>query len=83
MSKGILLGAHRWGKNKMLSQVITAGIVLAFLSLDELFPSAMEPIMRKPFSITLNILMYFTIALTAVTGILFLHKHRGLILSEV
>lgn len=82
-SKGTLLGAHRWGKNKMISQVLTAEIVLAFLALNELFPSAMEPVMRLPFSITLHVLMYVTVTLTAVTGILFLLKHRELILSGV
>lgn len=80
-SKGMLLGAHRWGKNKMVSQVITSAVILAFLSADELFPAAMEKVMKLPFSITKNILVYSTVTLTAVTGALFLIKHKELMLS--
>jgi CDP-diacylglycerol--glycerol-3-phosphate 3-phosphatidyltransferase len=82
-SKGMIIGAHRWGKNKMVSQVFTAGIVLAFLSANELFPTIMGKVMQLPFVITMNVLVYGTVALTAVTGALFLYKHRGLMLSGV
>lgn len=82
-SKGILIGARRWGRNKMIFQVITAGVVLAFLSLNELFPAMMAPAMGLPFSITLNVLMYFTVALTAVTGGLFFLEHKEIIVSGV
>ncbi len=82
-SKGMLLGAHRWGKNKMVSQVITSAIILAFLSANELFPVAMEKVMKLPFSITMNVLVYGTVTLTAVTGALFLIKHKELMLSGV
>jgi CDP-diacylglycerol--glycerol-3-phosphate 3-phosphatidyltransferase len=82
-SKGMIIGAHRWGKNKMVSQVFTAGIILAFLAANELLPNAMGKVMELPFLITKNVLVYATVTLTAVTGILFLSKHRGLMLSGV
>lgn len=82
-SKGMIIGAHSWGKNKMVSQVLTVGIILAFLGANELFPAVMENVMKLPFAITMNVLVYGTVALTAVTGILFLFKHRGLMLSGV
>ncbi len=80
-SKGTLIGANKWGRNKMITQAVTAGIVLLFLSLNELFPSAMEEVMKTPFSITLHVLMYFTVALTAGTGIWFLFRNKELIRS--
>jgi CDP-diacylglycerol--glycerol-3-phosphate 3-phosphatidyltransferase len=82
-SKGIIIGAHRWGRNKMVSQAFTTAVVLCFLSLNELFPAAMKDVMKLPFSITLNVLMYVTVAVTAVTGMVFLLKHRGLMFSGV
>lgn len=82
-SKGIIIGAHKWGRNKMVSQVIATAIVLGFLSLNELFPAGMKGVMKLPFSVTLNVLMYATVALTVVTGMVFLLKHRGLMLSGV
>jgi len=80
-SKGVSVGVWRWGKNKMISQVVTAAIVLAFLSLKELFPAAMARATGLPFFITLNVILYFTIALTAVTGALFLLEHKEIIRS--
>jgi len=80
-SKGVSVGVWRWGKNKMISQVVTAAIVLAFLSLKELFPAAMARAAGLPFFITLNVILYFTIALTAVTGALFLLEHKEIIRS--
>jgi len=82
-SKGTVIGAHRWGRNKMVSQALTTVVVLCFLSLNELLPSAMKDVMKLPFSITLNVLMYVTLTVTAVTGMVFLFRHRGLILSDV
>ncbi len=82
-SKGMIIGAHRWGKNKMVSQVLTVGIILAFLGANELFPVVMEDVMKLPFAITMHVLIYGTVTLTAVTGILFLLKHKGLMLDGV
>ncbi len=82
-SKGVLIAAWRWGKNKMISQVITAAVVLVFLSLNELFPAAMAGTMRLPLAITLNVLLYFTVILTALTGLLTFLKHKELILRGI
>ena len=82
-SKGVLIGAWRGGKNKMISQVITAAVVLVFLSLNELFPAAMAGAMRLPLEITLNVLLYFTVILTALTGLLTFLKHKELILRGI
>lgn len=82
-SKGIVIGADKWGRNKMVPQAFTTAVVLFFLSLNELFPAAMKDVMKLPFLITLNVLMYVTVAVTAVTGMVFLLRHRGLMLSGV
>jgi CDP-diacylglycerol--glycerol-3-phosphate 3-phosphatidyltransferase len=82
-SKGVLIGAWRWGKNKMISQVITAAVVLIFLSLNEFFPAAMAGAMRLPFAITLNVMLYFTVILTALTGLLSFLEHKELILRGI
>jgi len=82
-SKGVLIAAWRWGRNKMISQAVAAGVVLAFLSLKELFPAAAVGAAERLFMAILSFLMYFTVGLTAVTGALFLHEHRGLIRSGV
>ncbi|NQT82503.1 CDP-diacylglycerol--glycerol-3-phosphate 3-phosphatidyltransferase [bacterium] len=82
-SRGILIAAWRGGRNKMVSQVIAAAAVLLFLSLNEFFPSVMAGAMRLPSAITLNLLLYFTVILTAVTGVLFLLEHKELILRGV
>ncbi len=79
-SKGVLIAGRTWGKNKMVSQVITASIILAFLSLkNDLFPTAMAGATGRVSSITLDVLMYFTVTLTVWTGVAFLLKHREII----
>ncbi len=82
-SKGVLIPAWRWGKNKMISQVITAAVVLVFLSLNELFPAATAGVMRLPFAITLNVLLYFTVILTALTGLLSFLEHKEFLFHGV
>ena len=83
LSKGILLGAHRWGKNKMISQVVTAGLILGFLAARELFPTVIDGSVKRVISVSLTVLIYVTIVLTAVTGILFLTKHREMMKSGI
>ncbi len=83
LSRGELIGARRGGKNKMVFQVITVGVVLTFLSLSELFPSMMSGVMGLPFSVTLHVLMYVTVAMTAFTGFLHLRDHKELLLNGV
>jgi len=82
-SKGVIIGAHRWGRNKMVSQSLTAGIILAFLSLKEHVPASVEDAINYPVSIALNVLLYTTVTITAATGIVFLLKHRELMVSDV
>jgi CDP-diacylglycerol--glycerol-3-phosphate 3-phosphatidyltransferase len=83
LSRGKLIGARRGGKNKMVFQVIAVGVVLMFLSLSELFPGMMSGVMGLPFSVTLHVLMYVTVAMTAFTGFLHLRDHKELLLNGV
>ncbi len=79
-SKNKVIAANRWGKVKTVSQIVTILVVLFSQYVLELFST--EPIsfeLSNIFSIINNTLIFITVALTVVSGIVYIYENRNLI----
>lgn len=79
-SKNKVIAANRWGKVKTVSQIVTILVVLFSQYVLELFST--EPIsfeLSNIFLIINNTLIFITVALTVVSGIVYIYENRNLI----
>lgn len=79
-SKNKVISANRWGKVKTVSQMFTILVILFLNYILELFSTqniAFE--FSNIFSMINNILMFITVVLTVVSGIVYIYENRSLI----
>lgn len=79
-SKNKVISANRWGKVKTVSQMSTILVILLLNYILELFSTqniAFE--FSNIFSMINNILMFITVVLTVVSGIVYIYENRSLI----
>jgi CDP-diacylglycerol--glycerol-3-phosphate 3-phosphatidyltransferase len=81
-SKNIVLAAERFGKHKTISQIVA---IIALLVVDGLheWPLPLQNIFAHwaiPFT---QIALWLTVALTAISGLIYLWRNRALYLQEV
>lgn len=79
-SKNKVISANRWGKVKTVSQMFTILVILLLNYILELFSTqniAFE--FSNIFSMINNILMFITVVLTVVSGIVYIYENRSLI----
>ena len=81
-SKSIVLAAERYGKHKTLSQIITI-IALLVLSACPEWPAALSHFFAPWGPMFTQVMLYITVALTAISGLIYLWRNRSLYLDEV
>ena len=81
-SKNIVLAAERWGKHKTISQIITI-IALLVVNANDEWP----PVLRNFFTpwtpMFTKIMLWVTVALTAISGGIYLWRNRKLYLEDM
>lgn len=91
-SRGKVISAGKWGKHKTTSQMLTVVIFLIALSIQQIAPefwrAHLYTIGNHSLSLdgifqTLKyIVLYITVALTIMSGLLYLKEHKEILLSE-
>ena len=81
-SKNIVLAAERYGKHKTISQIIT---IIALLVVDacEEWPAALKNLFTPWTPLFAEIMLWITVVLTAMSGIIYLWRNRALYLDDV
>lgn len=81
-SKNIVLAAERYGKHKTISQIVT---IIALLVLDACpeWPNGLKNLLVPWVPNFARIMLYVTVALTAISGLIYLWRNRALYLDEV
>ena len=78
-SRGKIISAAKWGKHKTTSQMTTILLILIYLSLSELTPTFWATHLAKFFPTLKLVLMSVTVALTLLSGFLYLMQNRKVI----
>ena len=81
-SKNIVLAAERFGKHKTISQIITINALLIGDACVE-WPEAMKNLFRPWVPGFAEIMLWITVALTAISGGIYLWRNRVLYLEDV
>ena len=81
-SKNIVLAAERYGKHKTISQIVT---IIALLVVDacEEWPAALKDLFCRWTPMFAEIMLWITVVLTAVSGVIYLWRNRALYLDDV
>jgi|ERR1035437_8955604 CDP-diacylglycerol--glycerol-3-phosphate 3-phosphatidyltransferase len=81
-SKNIVLAAERYGKHKTISQIVT---IIALLVVDacEEWPVAWKNLFAPWTPLFAEIMLWLTVGLTALSGIIYLWRNRALYLEDV
>src|ERR1022692_3980037 len=81
-SKNIVLAAERYGKHKTISQIVT---IIALLVVDacEEWPVAWRNFFAPWTPVFAEIMLWITVVLTAMSGIIYLWRNRALYLDDV
>src|ERR1035437_6609194 len=80
-SKNIVLAAERYGKHKTISQIVT---IIALLVVDacEEWPVAWKNAFAPWTPLFAEIMLWLTVGLTALSGIIYLWRNRAQVLGE-
>lgn len=81
-SKSIVLAAERFGKHKTISQIVTINALLIGDACEE-WPVALKHFFAAwvpPFA---EVMLWITVALTAMSGVIYLWRNRSLYLDDV
>lgn len=90
-SQGRVLGADRWGKNKTISQLGVIICGLTYIAARDIFTATghWQPFVVQKWGIAewltfiLKVMMFFTAALTVVSGVLYIQKNWDLIREDL
>jgi CDP-diacylglycerol--glycerol-3-phosphate 3-phosphatidyltransferase len=81
-SKNIVLAAERYGKHKTISQIVCV-IALLVVDASEEWPAALKNIFMPWTPVFAEIMLWITVGLTALSGIIYLWRNRALYLDDV
>jgi CDP-diacylglycerol--glycerol-3-phosphate 3-phosphatidyltransferase len=81
-SKNIVLAAERYGKHKTISQIVCV-IALLVVDASEEWPAALKNIFMPWTPVFAEIMLWITVVLTALSGIIYLWRNRALYLDDV
>ena len=81
-SKNIVLAAERFGKHKTISQIITINALL-IVDASEEWPVALKNFFAAWLPTFAEIMLWITVALTAMSGVIYLWRNRALYLEDV
>jgi CDP-diacylglycerol--glycerol-3-phosphate 3-phosphatidyltransferase len=81
-SKNIVLAAERYGKHKTISQIVC---IIALLVVDACreWPVALRDLFTPWVPVFAEVMLWVTVVLTAMSGIIYLWRNRSLYLDEV
>ncbi len=81
-SKNVVLAAERYGKHKTISQIVCIIALLVVDAMNE-WPAGLKSLFAPWTPMFAQIMLWITIALTAVSGALYLWRNRHLYLDDV
>jgi len=81
-SRGRVISAGRWGKHKTTSQMLTVIVFLAALCIRQLSSEFWDAHLDRYFLTIKYIMLYITVALTALSGSIYLIEHRDILQSD-
>ena len=81
-SKNIVLAAERYGKHKTISQIVTI-IALLVVDASEEWPVALRDFFAPWVPQFAEIMLWLTVVLTAMSGLIYLWRNRALYLNDV
>jgi CDP-diacylglycerol--glycerol-3-phosphate 3-phosphatidyltransferase len=81
-SKNIVLAAERWGKHKTISQIVTL-IALLVVDASEEWPAVLKELFASWIPWFTQIMLWVTVALTAMSGGIYLWRNRKLYLEDM
>jgi CDP-diacylglycerol--glycerol-3-phosphate 3-phosphatidyltransferase len=81
-SKNIVLAAERYGKHKTISQIVCI-IALLVVDASEEWPAALKNIFVSWTPMFAEIMLWITVVLTALSGIIYLWRNREIYLSDM
>jgi CDP-diacylglycerol---glycerol-3-phosphate 3-phosphatidyltransferase len=81
-TRGRVIQAGIWGKQKATTQMITVLLFLLSLCIQQLYPQFWANSLDRFFPTVKYIALYVTIALTSLSGILYLIEHRDILQSD-
>jgi CDP-diacylglycerol--glycerol-3-phosphate 3-phosphatidyltransferase len=81
-SKNIVLAAERYGKHKTISQIVCV-IALLVVDASEEWPAALKNIFMPWTPVFADIMLWITVVLTALSGIIYLWRNRALYLDDM
>ena len=81
-TKNVVLAAERYGKHKTISQIVA---ILALLIVDACneWPDAAKHFLLSWLPLFTQIVLWVTVTLTAISGLIYLWRNRALYLSEM
>lgn len=81
-SKNVVLAAERFGKHKTISQIVT---IIALLVVDARheWPAALQNLFGTWVPVLSEIMLWITVALTALSGLIYLWRNRALYLNDM
>ena len=81
-SKNVVLAAERYGKHKTISQIIT---IIALLVVDACheWPAALSGLFAPWTPLFSQIMLWVTVVLTALSGLIYLWRNRALYLDDM
>lgn len=81
-SKNLVLAAEKFGKHKTISQIITI-IALLVVDADVEWPAPLQNFLRPWTAEFAMIMLWLTVALTAISGLIYLWRNRALYMDDV
>ena len=81
-TKNIVLAAERYGKHKTISQIITI-IALLVLDASQEWPVALQNFFAPWTPMFAKIMLWVTVVLTALSGVIYLWRNRALYLEDL
>ena len=81
-SKNVVLAAERFGKHKTISQIVTL-IALLVVDACEEWPAALRDFFAPWVPTFAEVMLWLTVVLTAMSGIIYLRRNRALYLEDV
>lgn len=81
-SKNIVLAAERWGKHKTVSQIVA---IIALLVVDACkeWPPVLQNLFAPWTPMFAGIMLWVTVVLTAISGVIYLWRNRKLYLEDM
>jgi CDP-diacylglycerol--glycerol-3-phosphate 3-phosphatidyltransferase len=81
-SKGVVLAAEKYGKHKTISQIVAIIALLVVDACDE-WPAWLQNIFTGWSAVFAGIALWLAVALTAISGLIYLWRNSELYLSDV